>query len=198
MTVLRGEDGALTLVSPVRFDEALAAEVAALGEVRAIVGPNLYHHLYLRSALEHFPKAELFLAPGLAEKRPNLPRSHPLDGRGSPLGPQIQSLPVEGSPKMSEVTFVHLPSRTLVVTDLFFNVVKPASFMTAFYLSLTGTNGRFVQSRLWRFVVKDEAAHRASVEALLTRPLERIVMAHGEVFSPPGLPDAARQGLIRW
>lgn len=198
MTVLRDHDGGLSLISPVRFDEALRAEVAALGEVRAIVGPNLYHHLYLRSALEHFPKAELFLAPGLAAKRPNLPKSHPLDGRGSPLGASIEAIPVAGAPKMNEVVFAHTPSRTLVVTDLFLNVVRPASFVTALYLSLSGARGTLAQSRVWRFLVKDRSAHRASLEAIFARPIEAVVMAHGEVSLLAGDPAAARAGLLPW
>lgn len=198
MTALRDAEGALTLVSPVRFDDTLAGEVSALGPVRAIVGPNLYHHLFLRSALERFPEAELFLAPGLAAKRPTLPKSHTLDGAGAALGPDLTPLVIEGAEKMNEVVFVHGPSRTLVVTDLFFNVVSPANFMSGLLLSVTGTRGKLAQSRTWRFLVKDKRAHRACLGAILERPLDRIVMAHGEVFSATDLKTAAEAALLPW
>ena len=198
MTVMRGADGALTLVSPVRFDEALAAEVSKLGEVRSIVGPNLYHHLFLRSALEHFPKAELFLAPGLAEKRAQLPASHVLGGSERAFDSAILPIVVAGAPKMSEVVFVHEPSRTLVVTDLLFNIRKPETLSTAFYLSISGTRGKLAQSRAWRFLVSDRAAHRASLDALLGRPLERLVMAHGEVLTAADAGSLATRALLGW
>ena len=78
MTVVRLSSGALWLCSPVELDDALAAQLNALGPVEHLVGPNRFHHLYLGTALESYPNAQLHLAPGLAEKRPDLEGGHTL------------------------------------------------------------------------------------------------------------------------
>ena len=46
MTVVRLSDGGLFLHSPIRLDGGLRAQLDALGEVRAIVAPNRFHHLF--------------------------------------------------------------------------------------------------------------------------------------------------------
>src|SRR5262245_59263104 len=81
MTVLRLGDGSLCLHSPVAIDDALATEIAAQGEVRHIVAPNLLHHLFVKAALDRYPRALLHAARGLAEKRPDLRIDHVLGDR---------------------------------------------------------------------------------------------------------------------
>src|SRR6185312_5271595 len=56
MTVLRLNDG-LCLHSPVEIDEETRSAIAALGEVRAIVAPSTFHHLFVASAQKAFPDA---------------------------------------------------------------------------------------------------------------------------------------------
>ena len=81
---LRGgdADGGLVLVSPVPVDEPLAAALAGLGPVRFIVAPNRFHHLFLVDAARRFPDARVLVAPGLAQKKPDL-------GPSQVLGEQV-------------------------------------------------------------------------------------------------------------
>src|SRR5271170_8206523 len=67
-TVIRLRDGGLVLHSPLAIDDATARELAALGEVRALVAPNCVHWLFLKGAMERFPRARVFGAPGLERK----------------------------------------------------------------------------------------------------------------------------------
>ena len=68
MTVVRS-GSELVLHSPVAPDEALRAELAELGEVRRVIGPNRFHHLFLGDW-----QAEIWGPPGLIQKRGDLTR----------------------------------------------------------------------------------------------------------------------------
>ena len=46
MTVVQLADVGVMLISPIEVDDALAAEIDAIGPVRAIVAPNAFHHFY--------------------------------------------------------------------------------------------------------------------------------------------------------
>ena len=67
-TVLRMRSGGLMLVSPLAMDDALAAQVEALGPVEHLVAPNNLHHLFLDAAVRRWPAARVYLAPGLPTK----------------------------------------------------------------------------------------------------------------------------------
>lgn len=182
MTVLRASDGGLALVSPIALDPGLSEAIDALGEVRLIVAPNLGHHLFAGAAKQRWPRARLVGPAGLAAKRPDLVRDAALsDG---PLLPGITAHAVAGAPRIAEFLVHHAPSRTLVATDLVFNVRRYTGLATWLVFQLvSGTFGRLAPSRLWRLAVKDRSALCASLERALARDFDRLVVAHGEVVS---------------
>ena len=49
MTAVAFDDG-VALISPVPIDDAMAARIAAMGEVRFLVAPNLAHSMYTAAA----------------------------------------------------------------------------------------------------------------------------------------------------
>lgn len=177
MTVLKDDRG-LILVSPIPIDDELAQELDALGEVHAIVGPNLLHHMYLASAKQRYPSARLIGAPGLAAKKPNIPFDNVL---GEEFSDGVEMQRVAGADKLSEVVFLHKHSRTLVVTDLVFNI-RDAAGMSGFVLSVfSRALGKCEQSRLCRMLTNDRAQTAASIEELLRWEFDRVVPAHGDV-----------------
>ena len=190
MVVVRLPDGSLALVSPIPMDDALAAEVAALGPVRALVGPNLLHHLSLGPARERFPGATLLGAPGLAAKRPDLR----IDGEliAAPWGDALSAHLVAGAPGINEVVLHHAASGTLITADLVFNIVTPANLWSAALLAIVGTRGRLAKSREWWRLVKDKAAFNQSLDHILALPFDRVTMAHGEVVEANGSAEMAR------
>lgn len=194
MTVLRDGLG-LVLVSPIAIDDALAAEIAVLGNVRTIVGPNLLHHQHLGDAKARYPQARLLGAPGLADKRTDLDFQGTVD-TGS-LSAAIETRRIDGADKLSEVVLFHKPSQTLVVTDIVFNI-SAATGMTWFVLKfLSGALGRLEQSRLLRVLTGDRQATAQSVQGVLDWPFERLVMAHGDVVLTDAKPRL-RAGLWWW
>jgi hypothetical protein len=194
MTAIRLVDGGVALISPLPLDDALAAEVAGLGPVRYLIGPSLTHHLSLSAARERFPSATLLGAPGLPDKRRDLPFGGTLDDArfAEPLGAYL----IGGAPRLSEVVFHHPASRTLVATDLVFNITAPVNRRTALLLTMMGTRGRLARSRAWAFFIRDRAAYRESVDRILALPFDRVVMAHGEVVESDAR-DALARALLR-
>ena len=69
MTVIRLPSGGVLLYSPVPIDDALAHELAVLGQVEHIVAPSCLHDLHCAAAKTRYPAAKLWAAPGLIGRR---------------------------------------------------------------------------------------------------------------------------------
>jgi hypothetical protein len=188
MTVLRLPGEGLFLHSPVPLDAATRAALDALGPVRWVVGPNRVHHFYLGDYARAYPAAELWGAPDLAEKRRDLRFSGVL-GEASPAAWQtdLRQHLFAGAPGLSEVVFLHVPSRTLVLTDLAFNVTATGRNRARLFHRVVGATGRFGPHRLLRFAfLRDHPAARRSLEAILAWDFDRIIVSHGEILESGG------------
>lgn len=182
MTVIRLRGGGLVLHSPVPIDDALAAELAALGPVEHLVAPCCLHHLFLPDAIARYPGATVHGAPGLAEKRGDIRFDAVLGAGPAAWDGELETRRIEGAPKIGEVVFYHRATRTLIVTDLVFNIHEVKTWITVLVLRFIARAYRaFAQSRVWRFVTVDRAAAAASARDVLAWDIERVVMAHGRV-----------------
>ena len=191
MTVIRLAGGALFLHSPVALDPELRKELDVLGQVRFAVGPNRFHHLYLGDYAKAYPEVALFAAPGLETKRKDLQWEAVL-GDDAPAGwsGQIDQLFFRGFPVANEVAFFHPASRTLIVSDLAFNIGAEASAMTRLAFRALRAYERFGPSILERLLIRDRTAARKSLERILEWDFDRVILAHGRVRE-----NAGRDGL---
>ena len=186
MTVLRLPDRSLLLHSPVQLEAKLVQALRELGAVKWLLGPSKVHHLFLGDWVKAFPEAALCGAPGLAEKRRDLAFQYVL-GAPPPGWPESVRLQlVEGAPQMNEVALLHAPSRTLVLTDLVFNVPREGPNRARLFHWLVGATGHFGPHRLIRTFIRDRAAARRSLDLVLAWDFDRVVMSHGEVVSTGG------------
>jgi glyoxylase-like metal-dependent hydrolase (beta-lactamase superfamily II) len=181
MTVIRLEDGCILVHSPVPIGQDLRSAVENLGQVAALIAPNLFHHQFISEWRAAFPKAKAFCAPGLAAKRSDfkfdgvLEDVSPLEWRG-----QVDQLLIKGIPDYSEVVFFHRTSRTLIVSDLVFNY-SPAQAAS----DPGGADGLGPHSRI-RSAISDSAALRESIENVLRWPFDRVIVSHGEIVESDG------------
>lgn len=181
-TIMRLSDGGLVVCSPLAIDEDTAKEIDALGEVRFLVSPSLGHWMFLMAAAARYPKARVLGPPGLEKKVGDLAFERlPEHGRIDGMRDEIRIERIEGAPAMQEHVFLHERSRSLVVTDLMFNVHRCDSFVMRLALRCMGAWKKTAQSRAWRFLVKDRAAAARSASSILSWDFERIVVAHGDV-----------------
>jgi glyoxylase-like metal-dependent hydrolase (beta-lactamase superfamily II) len=186
-SLVRLPDGGIWLLSPGPLDAPARERIAKLGPVRAIVLPNLLHHLYAADAAAAFPEARVYAVPGIEAKQPKLRIDERLgDEPPAPWRGALEQVALGGVPRMGEVVFFHPRSKTLFLTDLAFNL-HPKDAVTRLFMRLNGGLDRFGPTRIFRFaVLRDRAALRASLERVLRWDFERVVVTHGEIVPRGG------------
>ncbi len=181
-TIVRLSDGGLMVHSPLSFCDETAAAIGELGEVSTLLGPNLFHHLYLGKAQEQFPDAKTVCGASMASKRASL-RIDETFGERLPgaLSDDFEHVMIGGAPKFDELVLFHRASRTLIVADYFFNIHDTKGLLSPLILKMTGTHKKATQSTLWRRVTKDREAMANSARAVLALDYQRVIMCHGDV-----------------
>jgi hypothetical protein len=186
MTVVRLDDGSLWIHSPIPLTPALKAEVDALGPVRHIVAPNLYHHLYAGQWSTAYPGAELHAPAALARKRKDLKQPVALEeAKHASWAAALVPLRIDGA-RFHETVFVHPKTRTLISSDLVENFATSPHGPTRLYLKMAGIHGKAGIAAPLRMMYGDRAAARRSVDALLEHDFDRVVLAHGDILDTDG------------
>jgi hypothetical protein len=186
MSVVRlGQE--LLLHSPVALDAATREALDAQGRVRWVVGPSKVHHLYLGDYASAYPDAELCATPGLPEKRRDLHFDCVLDdSRRDKWGDALRFELFGGAPGINELVFFHPASRSLLLSDLAFNVTREGRNRARLFHWLVGATGRFGPHRIVRAAIRDRTAARRSLERILSWDFERVIVTHGEVLERDG------------
>jgi hypothetical protein len=183
-------DGQLLVHSPVAVPPCV---LRPLGDPRWALAPNLMHHLYVGPWLE--AGLEGWAAPGLPQKRPDLRFAGVIDGPTHPFGPDIVTHTLRSFAMTNEVLVLHRPSRTLVVTDLVFNIGPTAPWLTRVGMRCVGGYPGCRVTVLERFGM-NRAAAREDLAVIAGWDFDRVVMAHGEVIE-----TGAKQSILnafRW
>jgi hypothetical protein len=187
MTVARLQDGTLWLHSPVAHSAALDAELAALGRVAHVVAPNAMHDTYLEGWFAAYPEARFHGARGFSKYRPDLKFTDTLGDTPHPAWSTVfDQHVIRGMPRLNEVAFLHRASRTLILTDLVFNLRGEMPFLSRVLLKLNDCYCKFGASRLLKSVIKDRAALRTSLNHMLAWDFEAIVVSHGDNVATGG------------
>jgi hypothetical protein len=187
MTVIKLANGGLFLHSPVRLDSATRQELDALGHVQAVVAPSKVHHFFVGDYAVAYPQARLYGAPGLADKRKDLHFHGVLDDAPAPeWHGEIEQHVFRGAPYINEVVFFHPSTRTLLLTDLAFNVPADKTAAARLFYWVVGAAGRFGPHRVLRLTIRNRSLARASVERILQWDFDRVVVTHGEVLDHGG------------
>ena len=197
--IVRLGTGELWVHSPVAFDQDDLQSINALGPVTSLIAPSLYHHLFFAQAAATWPRAARYHAPGLPQKRRDLPCLWQSQELGSGItwhDQEITSFFVRGTPSINETVFYHAPTKSLIVTDLVFHVMAHSNALSSFVMGTLGgaKPGKFTMCKLFALSRKDKEAVRQSLLPLLALPLDRVIMAHGEPVTH-GLPEEFEQAL---
>jgi len=187
MTVIRLGDGSLFLHSPVRLDAATQQALDGLGPVGSVVAPSKAHHFFAGDYRAAYPLARLYGPPGLAEKRRDLLLDEVLsDAPPTAWRHEIEQHLFRGAPYMNEVAFFHRATRTLLLTDLAFNVAADRTAGARLFYWAVGAAGRFGPHRFVRSLIRDRGAARASVQHILGWDFDRVIVTHGDVLETGG------------
>ncbi len=186
MTVVRLQDGSLMVHSPIALTPSLKLKVDAIGPVRHIVAPNVYHHLYAGEWQDAYPGALLHAAVGLAKRRRDLAIDRELRGETHPdWAADLETSYLDGT-MLNETVFFHRRSRSLVVADVIENFETSPHWPTRIYLKLGGIHGTPGLSRPLRLVFRDKKRARRSIDEILSWDFERILLAHGDIIETGG------------
>ena len=178
-TVIRLPDGKLWIHSPGPELPGVYHELIKLGDVAYLVAPNTLHQMFLPTAFQLFPTATLYGTAAVIKKHPRLP----IQLLQSPLSaswPQdIQGLILQGL-RMEEWVFFHQASKSLILTDLLFNL-QASDLPTQLMLHLEGVYNKLGCTRLVsKLLLRDRRQLKASCEDILDWDFQRILMCHGE------------------
>lgn len=185
MTVIRLTDGGLFVHSPVALDDDTRRAVDALGEVRAVVAPSLFHHLSVGQWMRAYPKAIFAACPGLEWKRPDLAFTCVLADEPLPAWESDIEQVYFSSRRENEVVFFHRKSRTMVCSDALLNLSTHRSLVTravAAFARNTAPGFGWPE----RLMVRDRRVARRQVDRILAWDIDKIVLAHGDLVERDG------------
>ncbi len=193
MVVVRLSQGDLILISPIQLHEGDRSTLDALGTVRHLVAPNLFHHLFLDQAHSLYPKATTWGVEGLADKCPHLKLDALLNQPGNFNG-ELDYFPFEGFAAIlpweiapaNETVFLHRSSRTLLLTDTAFNFDEQSSWETQLAARMLGSYKVLKPTYFEKWGSRDKAKVETSVRRVLAWDFDRVIPAHGSIVETHG------------
>ena len=204
MTVIRLPDGGLLLHSPTRFSPELKAALETLGPIRHLVAPNVAHWMFLEEWQRHCPQTLSWAAAGL-RRRSQVRRSAVRldqdlsDTPPAQWGGAIELETVQGGLGFAETALFHVPTRTLVLTDLALNLeIWKLPVLARPIVRLFGSMapGGMPQPIVRAAVRMGGPAALETVMRLLEREPEQVIFAHGRWFESNGTARLRRS--LRW
>ncbi len=179
MTALESEQG-LLVHSPVALEPE---QIASIENLRWALAPNLFHHLYIGHWID--AGVEAWAAKGLEKKRSDLSFKGTITADSNPFGDDFRLLPLSCFSTSNEVVLLHRPSRTLVVTDLVFNLSEQWPWFTRTSMRLIGGYPGCKTTLLERLGMKRDIA-RKEIGAIAQWDFDRLIMAHGNIIETGG------------
>ncbi|MBV8451758.1 MAG: DUF4336 domain-containing protein [Deltaproteobacteria bacterium] len=184
MTIVRLADGALMVHSPIHLTNELRAATARAGRVRFIVAPNRFHHLSIADWQKANPDVQTFCAPGLDTKRADLKFTGILgDNPPAAWAAEIDQAFMRAFPPLNEIVFFHRKTRTLIFTDLLFNITRHDSAYARFLLRLDGAfHGPAIPRSFMLLLRRRRVECAAFLQRLLSWDFDRAILAHGDII----------------
>jgi hypothetical protein len=187
MTAIKLRSGEILIHSPCAFDEALTAEVAALGPVAAIIAPGNFHWLHVRSCQQAFPQAATYICPGVEKRAKGLTFDHVLGDTAPALwASELSQVFLQGTRVMCEVAFFHRASKTLILVDLVENVTAATTGTNWFLRLVFRTIGMWntpSPAPEYRLGLGDKALVRQCMMRILEWDFERVILSHGDLVT---------------
>jgi hypothetical protein len=187
MTVVRLTDGSLFVHSPIQLTSDLQRGLDSLGPVRFVVSPNRLHTSHLAEFARAYPQSRLYAPPGLRKPVHGVQFAGTLGDAPEPeWAADLDQTLFRGDVLVTEVDFFHRHSRTLILTDVCFNIPSDRSFTTRMIARWLGILDRLAPSRTFRLLLRDRQAGRQSVERILAWDFDRVIISHGSIVETGG------------
>jgi len=187
--VIRLSQGGLFIWSPVALSSMLRGSIDLLGPVHCLVSPNALHRLFLAEWQSAYPAARLYGSPRLRRKRQDLAFAGVLGDAPEPeWAADIDQVVVRGSFALTEIVFFHRSSHTVLFADLIQNF--PRDWFKG-WLGVAARLGGIVAPDPgtpsdWRASFLNRNAARVALGQILAWPIERVLIAHGDLPAADG------------
>lgn len=187
MVVAQLSDGSLWVESPVIVSYPTLQELVALGPVTHLLASTPRHVWRLGPWHELFPEAQTWAPPDTAVTlKPDFfsPSGRLTDSPEPDWAADFDQVLVAGSRFVDEVVYLHRPSRTLIVQDLIEVHRRYPSAVKNALVRLGGVGEPEGGTPLdIRVSFLDRKAARASLERVLSWDFDKLVIAHGPIFT---------------
>lgn len=185
MTVVKLASGGLFVHSPVALDAETRAAVDALGEVRAVVSPSLFHHLHVGPWMAAYPKAHFAACPALEWKRRDLAWHSVMADQPHPIWAGEIEQVYFSSRRENEVDFYLPRAKLMICCDAMLNLGTHPDTVTRIGARLMGNTAPGV-SHLEPAMVRDRGLARRQVDRILAWDFDGVVLAHGDMLPRDG------------
>jgi len=187
MTIIKLSNGELFVHSPVSINDEIRGEVDALGPVAHIVSPNKFHHLYIGEWAGTYPDAKVYASPGLKKKRKDIEFDAELGNTPEAAWKgDLEQVVLANNRFSEEVVFYHGASRTLLVSDMCFNITPASTLMLRVMGRLEGIYNKPRMSPVFRWSYRDKDKRREVFGKVFEWDFDRVIMAHGELIESGG------------
>lgn len=190
ISIIRLSDHRLIIYNAPNPDLLDHDAIRSLGQVYAIVSPNVCHGTYAQSMKDAFPDALLLSSPALKNRFPMREWGTVVDEttEESLLGDEITIRCLSRMKPFQEIILLHKPSKTLFIADMAFNNSAQclercgASRLAKWYLWLVdGMNCLDTAWTLGLLIKKHAKEGLTDYEGVLELEFENVVPTHGDV-----------------
>ncbi|HVI01007.1 MAG TPA: hypothetical protein VM869_19955 [Enhygromyxa sp.] len=196
--------GLLVISPPSRISEAEMADLAAFGEVEALVANNGYHHLGIGPWREKFPRARCFAASGAAarigKRSKNAGELEPLSALQPLLAEGVAVIEAPASKAGETWAFAKIAGGyAWYASDILANMEQlPSNFIVRSLFKLSkSAPGYKVFSLALMIILKDKKrALGTMLEDVRKHPPTVMVPAHGGILSHASLAAETEQLLL--
>jgi hypothetical protein len=189
MTIIRLKDGTLAIHSAIRMDAKDYAELDKLGKVRIIIIPNIFHYSDAKAYFERYPNAQVYVPAQMREKcAKHLPVAGVLE-RDWPLQEELPCISFLNT-LAGESVFIHKASRTLIVTDMTFNLTSTdfkSEIEKLVFGKWNGILDQFGPSQLTKHIAaRNRKSVGTALKKIAAQDFDRVIMSHGKIVETEG------------
>lgn len=185
VTLIRLRSGKMVIHSTAPFSPEDVAAICALGKPGWLLDGILRHNTFAKEGREAFPGIPYLAPEGFSEvvgfaTTAIVPTPNEWDG-------ELLALEIQGAPEARDTALFHVPSRTLILTELIFNFGSDEPIWTELLLrAAVGGKHHPGMSRPFKAGVKDDAAFVRSLATILEWDFDRVIVGHGDVIEQDG------------
>ncbi|MBC8125953.1 MAG: hypothetical protein H8M99_02240 [Gloeobacteraceae cyanobacterium ES-bin-144] len=185
VTLVRLGSGKMLIHSTAPFTPGDVAAIRALGDPAWLLDGILRHDTFARAGRAAFPSIPYLAPEGFSEVSgfatiPIVPAPVEWDC-------ELLALELQGAPAARDTALLHIPSRTLILTELVFNFGDHEPIWTELLLRVAvGREYHPGMSRPVKAGVRDKTAFKTSLATILGWDFDRVIVGHGDVIESDG------------